>query len=166
MKEYVFEKERPYAQRITDAYKRVLREFGIEKAMMFNEFIRGASLLDGVDRRLLVQIENLSLEEMTKFIKKLETEGEEMRRDYKAETLYEVFEKIAAIGRTKLFIWKEGKYQEIRVSEDEKKYLPWAGKIQSGGPEPPSIIGTVLVAEDLKLVLGPTAIVINGHVFA
>ena len=126
---------------------------GKDKAHFFNEFIRGASLLDENEHGFLSKVETVSDDELYIFIEEFEDSYKKFMDQFKATSLYNTFEKILETGRTKIFIWRDGEYQQIDIDENDQKILPWAGEIHVGGPKP-SMIGIVGIAKDYNIVFG------------
>ncbi len=159
------QQERTYAERVTGIYKRIQNDSGENKAKAFNEFVRGASLLGGAENKFLDQIENMETEELREVVDKYEQIEDGLKQQYKTNTVYEAFEKVREAGRTKLFLWQDGKYNEVDVPDEDKEGLPWAGEIRSGGPSP-AVTGIVGVGQDYDIKLLSGSIEINGHRFA
>ena len=156
--------EKTYAERVTAQYERVAQLMDAEKAHFFNEFIRGASLLENDTTHFLTQVETLSDKELAQTVSLMQEDAAAFMDETAATAIYTTFEKIKEVGRTKLFVWDEGSYREIEVADTEKNLLPWAGEVRAGGPQQ-SVTGIVGIAKDYNFELGDTFIEVNGHRF-
>ena len=95
---YIMEQqEKTYAERITAIYEKVKNSLGEERAKLFNEVVRGASLLDE-DKNLLTQIDSLDMGGLDIEVSKLEEIVEGMKRQYEASSIYEAFALRALAG--------------------------------------------------------------------
>ena len=65
---YTNENTPTYAERVTSQYDRISMLLGKDKAHFFNEFIRGASLLDENEHGFLSKVETVSDDELYIFI--------------------------------------------------------------------------------------------------
>ncbi|MCB9800642.1 MAG: hypothetical protein H6773_00500 [Pseudomonadales bacterium] len=156
------ENARSYAQRVTTQYKRISRLLGEQKANFFNEFIRGTSLLDPTEMGFLSQVEQLLDSDLEEIINTTEKDYHRFIEQFNANSVYNAFEKIAEGGRTKIYIWRDGKYKLVNVNEKLEKELPWAGEIKVGGPDQ-AIRGIVGIAKNYDIRLGNNSVEINGH---
>lgn len=153
-----------YAYKITGIYKRILKTSGVSEANLVNDFIRGVSLLENCGNSVINKINSLSDEELGKFLVEIKNIEMDFRPESGNSTIYEYFEEVAKKGKTKIYEWKNNEYKEISIREDDKKILPWLGKIRIGGPNP-GLFGMLTIGEDYNFILNNFTVSINGTTF-
>lgn len=155
--------EKTYAERVASVYEKVKKELGEENASFLNEIVRGASLLDE-DTEVLSKIEALDIDVIRNEIERLKTISKNMMQQLNVDSVYEAFEKTLQGGRSKLKIWKDDRYEDIMVSKEEEKLLPWGGEIRFGGKEE-RLKGMFTIVKDVNIDFNDGVPSINGHIF-